>query len=360
VAAVIAFTSRQRPEHHEVAAGNTVPAGANLPASRAPSIARITAARNCRWEDGQAAFNIGDSLTIGQSLRLTSGVAELKFDIGATVIVQSPATFSVESGKAIRMSAGKLTAEITKPEARGFKVLTPEATYVDQGTEFGVEVAPGGNSRVHVFQGAVDLSLTGKNGIELPPQRLRASFGARLDGDAPQVTFLHDTGDAFIRSLGQTDRDPHVIAYWRFEDQPLGTLLPDTDRNTKSVGATTDSTFNGNDLFVWSPESRPTFSSDVPAPNVPQTNSVNRGCLDLTDPFQINRTRSEVYTNSKFNHASPIDIQKITPAQWTIEASVKVKEVNHTGQVIVARDGLPGQSALPCATRPVEMRTFAD
>ena len=29
-----------------------------------------------------------------------------------------------------------------------------------------------------------------------------------------------------------------------------------------------------------------------------------------------------VYTHSEFSHAAPLDIQKITPAQWTIEASV--------------------------------------
>ena len=34
-------------------------------------------------------------------------------------------------------------------------------------------------------------------------------------------------------------------------------------------------------------------------------------------------TARNLYTHSEFSHASPLDIQKIAPAQWTIEASVK-------------------------------------
>ena len=65
------------------------------------------------------------------------------------------------------------------------------------------------------------------------------------------MTLMEDTGESFIRSMDQAGRDQHVVAYWRFEDRPLGMLLPDTQRNTRNVRATTDSSFNGNDLFTW-------------------------------------------------------------------------------------------------------------
>ena len=46
------------------------------------------------------------------------------------------------------------------------------AVLIDQGTEFGVEVAPGGGSRVHVLKGQVDVTLNGRTAP--PTQRCRA------------------------------------------------------------------------------------------------------------------------------------------------------------------------------------------
>jgi len=308
-------------------------------------VARVSAVANCVWGPAPNCPHIGDPLFVGQALHLTSGVVELTYDLGARVVIQSPAEFSLSSAKALRMESGKLAAEITSKQARGFEVITQEARFVDQGTEFGVEVAPGGNSRVHVFQGEVDLSLNSKNGVSLPTQRLLANSGARLEGEEPRVTFFEDTGESFVRSIDELNRDDHIIAYWRFEDHTVGTLLSDTQRNSNPVCATSDSTYNGNDLFVWSPESRPTLSSEIPFSVVPQTGTANHGCLDLTDPTQSNKTRPEVYTNSQFSHASPCDIQKITPQSWTVEASVKVKQLNGARQVILSRDGTPGKAA---------------
>ena len=83
------------------------------------------------------------------------------FDVGAKVILQAPASFRLESGTSARLEMGKATTEITTAAARGFKIRTPQATFVDQGTEFGVEVSPGGSSRVHVFKGCVDVAVNG-------------------------------------------------------------------------------------------------------------------------------------------------------------------------------------------------------
>ena len=82
------------------------------------AVAKMTAGENCQWGDLTPGLRIGDGISIGQSLNLVSGVAEFTFDIGARVIVQSPASFSVDSSKSIRMQSGKLTAEITKAQAQ--------------------------------------------------------------------------------------------------------------------------------------------------------------------------------------------------------------------------------------------------
>jgi hypothetical protein len=305
--------------------------------SKITAVAKLTGSNRCNWNGVPEMLKIGDGLSVGQSLRLDSGVAEITYNIGARVILQSPASFTVDSLKSIRLDSGKLTAEIKNSDARGFKVITSDATFVDQGTEFGVEVAPGGNSRIHVFKGVVDLALNSKLGSALPSQRLLANSGARLDGDSPRVTYVDDTGESFIRSMDQTERDLHVVAYWRFEDQPVGTLLPDTKMNTEVVCATVDSSFNGNDLFTYSDLTRPVFSNDVAESIVPQDHRANRSCLDNTQSPKPAPTR-DLYTSPEFSHASPFDIQRISPAQWTIEASVKVVELGRT-QTFVGRDG---------------------
>jgi Concanavalin A-like lectin/glucanases superfamily/FecR protein len=309
------------------------------PVAKAPGplVARLTLADGCRWLDGQDSPEPGEALAVGRSLHLASGVVEITFDIGARIILQAPAAFVVESSKSARLEMGKLTAEITSPAARGFKILTPDAAMVDQGTEFGVQVAPDGSSRVHVFKGEVDVTVRPKAGESPATQRLMANAGARLERDARSVTLFEETGESFVRNMDEVHRNPHVVAYWRFEDHPVGAVVPDTQQNTRTVHGTIDSSFNGNDLFAHIPNSQPKFSGDVPAGAVALTGQPNLACLDNSEPLANVHTR-DVYTRSAFSHASPIDIQKITPAQWTIEASIKALKMKAASQTFVGRD----------------------
>jgi hypothetical protein len=148
---------------------------------------------------------------------------------------------------------------------------------------------------------------------------------------------VKESGETFIRSIDDAHRDRHVVAYWRFEDQPLGVKLPGTMRNTKPVRATVDSSFNGNDLYSFSAVNRPTFSAAVPAEVVPQTGSLNRSCLDNSNATD-GKGMPNLYTHSEFSHAAPLDIQKIAPAQWTIEASVNSVRFLGEPQTFIGRD----------------------
>ena len=325
-------TNSPRPGHH---VPTVVGEGVNV------TVAQLVRTAGCRWADQDSEH--GDRLSIGRSLHLASGVAEIQFDVGVKVVLQGPAAFRVESAKSARLDRGKLTAAVTREAAHGFRIDTPEAVYVDQGTEFGVEVSPGGSSRACVFKGRVDVAAHGQ---ETAAKQLTADQGVRVEDDGQDMTFIEDRGESFIRSVDSAERDQHVIAYRRFEDRPVGTVLPHTGRNKNPVRATSDSSFSGNDLFVWSPNSRPVFSAEVPVAMVPQSGAANKGCLDLTDPLHANKTAPEVYTNSRFSHASPHDIQQITPESWTVEASVKIKQLqNSRRQTIVCRDGVAGKSA---------------
>ncbi len=313
--------------------------GPALPPAAPPApVARLARAADCRW--AERPLSPGDRLQAGQSLHLASGVAELTFDVGVRVVLQSPASLKIESADSALLEMGKMTAEIKTPTARGFKVHTPHATYVDQGTEFGVEVSPNGDSRVHVFQGRVDMALSAANGQAVPlPQQLMQNAGARLEAGSSSFTLVQDTGESFIRSFDQCERDRHTIAYWRFEDWSVGTLLPHTGTNRRAIRATNDSSFNGNDLFTYSADTQPIISGEVPAAVVPQISAANRGCLNNSAPRGGTVMSRDLYTRSPFSHAWPLDIQRVTPEKWTIEISVKPMRLQRGCQTFLVRDG---------------------
>jgi hypothetical protein len=59
--------------------------------------------------------------------------------------------------------------------ARGFSVLTPHATLIDHGTEFGIRTDAGGNANVHVMKGEVELRhANGKAPVRLMTQEMTA------------------------------------------------------------------------------------------------------------------------------------------------------------------------------------------
>jgi hypothetical protein len=200
----------------------------------------------------------------------------------------------------------------------------------------------------------VTLGSAGEENGTYSMYGIAATATARVDAGSAAINVAEAREESFLRSPNQVHRqDPqrptaHTVAYWRFEDRPLGNLAPDTQDNANPVRATTDSSYNGNDLYCYNTGLRPTFSGDVPAPVVPQSGMANRGCIAVTEPTEGGLSKREFYTHSQFSHASPVDVQKIEPAQWTIEASVKTKQLLHGRQVIVCRDGRPparGESA---------------
>ena len=335
---VVVITIARRPGAGQLAAQPKAqsPFAAPAPPGDGP-VAQLNRVVGARWSG--KAMEPGQRLATGQAIALDAGVLELTFDIGARVVVQGPAIVKLESAASLLLEKGKISAEMTDVRAHGFRVNTPCESIIDQGTEFGVEVTPQGSSRVHVFKGAVDIaSSDSRHAAE--SRRLLVNSGARMEEGSRAMTLLQDTGESFIRKLEDAGRDRHVVAYWRFEDRPVGAIVPDTGGNVHQVCASVDSSFNGNDLYTYIPESRPTFSDLVPAAGFPLAGCFNRSCLDTYSVPSYKGYGRDVYTHSAFSHAAPIDIQKIIPQEWTIEASVSPHRVEGEGlpQTFVGRD----------------------
>jgi hypothetical protein len=314
------------------------------PSSLSPStVARLSRVVDCRWADDRDAPRPGDTFGPGRELHVAAGVIELDFAVGVRSVVQGPARLDLLTPTKVFLYEGKISSEILKPAARGFEVRTSKGSIVDLGTEFGVEVTSAQDVQVHVFRGEVTVEEPRGLMRAEPAQHLLGNQGLRLEGDMALPFLVEDPGDTFIRNINNADRDRHVLAYWRFEDRPIGVPLPETGRNSRPVRATVDSSFNGNDLYSFDPTGRPVFSGDVPAPTVPQTCAVNASCLDNTQRPAPGDCRN-VYTHSQFSHAAPYDLQKVTPAQWTVEASVRAAAIGGKVQTFLVRDAAFTQS----------------
>ncbi len=106
----------------------------------------------------------GDVLA-GRTLRLRSGIAQIEFFCGATVVFEGPGALEIRSATEAFCESGKLRASVP-PAARGFIVGTPDGRIVDLGTEFGVEIGGDGAASVHVFDGKVEWHPGATDAVE--------------------------------------------------------------------------------------------------------------------------------------------------------------------------------------------------
>ncbi|MFM7843915.1 MAG: FecR domain-containing protein, partial [Planctomycetota bacterium] len=100
---------------------------------------------------------------------LLAGIIHLRFTNGTDMIVTSPARFEVQDAQNIQLISGKIRVTVP-PAAKGFKVATRDAAYIDLGTEFGLRVDDhSGTSDLYVFDGQVNVAdlQTGKVLLEV-------------------------------------------------------------------------------------------------------------------------------------------------------------------------------------------------
>ncbi|WP_422924892.1 LamG-like jellyroll fold domain-containing protein [Singulisphaera sp. PoT] len=124
---------------------------------------------------------------------LTRGAIALETSRKARVVLEAPATFRFASSQRLVLSRGRMSAEIP-PAAKGFTVETPSSEVIDIGTNFGVDVAAGGVSEVHVFKGEV-LARAGRSADR---HSLRQDQALTLKAD--RATPRDVRGTAFIQS----------------------------------------------------------------------------------------------------------------------------------------------------------------
>jgi len=191
-------------------------------ASEPATLAKVTREHACVWDKATAALPAGTPLGSGQNLQLSSGLVEVTFAGGATVLLEGPAVFRVDRSSRGFLDRGKLVAKVPKG-AEGFTVATPSAVVTDLGTEFGLTVDTQGAAEAHVFRGRVDVAVEAKTPGEPALQRkLQAGEAVRVSskGDAPRIETIAAASTPFVRDLPDTLPEPTVIFAHRGAKDP--------------------------------------------------------------------------------------------------------------------------------------------
>ncbi len=166
--------------------------------------------------DGEA--SAGSRLTNQKRLwNLESGLAEIRFDSGARVVLEGPASFRLLQENQMWLKSGQLFAMVP-PQAHGFSVRTPSSSVVDMGTEFGLKVNIDGTSAVHMIQGKASLSSADrprKKSIHI----LTAGQAKRVESNG-QVQDIPIEMQGFVRQF-----NPKTAFVWRGEGFSVADLV---------------------------------------------------------------------------------------------------------------------------------------
>ena len=181
----------------------------------------VSAMDACHWTDDSTPLDdpddnrlhlaVDSDIASGRQIRLDSGLLEITYEMGATVILQGPAAFQVDDNGGY-LSIGKLTGRLeekiddSNPQSlipNPFVIRTPTAVVTDLGTEFGVEVDKDGFTTSYVFRGEVRLhaNAPADAGNDL---FLKANEGGRVETNAapfPAIRRVSVESDRFVRHV---------------------------------------------------------------------------------------------------------------------------------------------------------------
>ena len=154
-------------------------------------VAQLAAAADCQWTHAAAAIPVGSELRPGQKIDLVAGEAQIIFQRGAVLTVHGPSILEIESDACARLLVGDINAKAETERSHGFTLRLPTASVVELGTEFRVQAAADGHSRVDIITGAVELRTD--NGDT--KRRLEKGQAVQLEPGKNGVFAIVEAGD---------------------------------------------------------------------------------------------------------------------------------------------------------------------
>ncbi|MEM7010985.1 MAG: FecR domain-containing protein [Verrucomicrobiota bacterium] len=172
------------------------------------TFATLEQTRAALWESGELPTADGSRLGRG-TLRLVEGLATLRFDSGAEVILEAPASLTLVDSMNCELSKG--TAVSDMPEsAFGFRIKTPCADVVDYGTRFAVSVHEGtGETHTQVMEGRVQVEYAASDRV------VELKTGQRNTV----------AGETISEATVETEQEPRTIPVSQLDFGPNWTLL---------------------------------------------------------------------------------------------------------------------------------------
>lgn len=128
------------------------------------TFATLEQTRAALWESGELPTADGSRLGPG-TLRLVEGLATLRFDSGAEVMLEAPASLTLVDSMNCELRKGTAVSDIPD-SALGFRIKTPSADVVDYGTLFAVSVHEGtGETHTQVMEGRVQVEYAASDEV---------------------------------------------------------------------------------------------------------------------------------------------------------------------------------------------------
>src|SRR5690606_9632940 len=110
-----------------------------MPASRVPTVSVEVTQGSVVSSSGGAT----SEMQMGDRIRVAIGVARLNLPGGGTVLLEGPADLLVNGPGDLGLEEGKAVFDVSAADAKsGFIVRSPNGTYLDLGTTFGVTTSP--------------------------------------------------------------------------------------------------------------------------------------------------------------------------------------------------------------------------
>jgi len=194
------------------------------------AVAMLNRVVDAQWNQRDEAPRLGEPLEPGWR-RLKSGLVQIVFYSGARVVIEGPAEFQIVSPSEASFRNGRLTAEVP-PQARGFRVGTPQMNVTDLGTSFGLDVKER-RTELQVFKGSVEFQPTAGTA----KQNMKEGAGAVVESSRP-LKFITADPKAFASLFdlqfkssaaevlrhkqwragsGRLDKDPSLLVHFDFE-----------------------------------------------------------------------------------------------------------------------------------------------
>jgi len=175
------------------------------------AVAMLDRVVDAQWDQRGEAPRLGAPLEPGW-LRLKSGLAQIVFYSGARVVIEGPTDFQLVSPNEALCQSGRLIAEVP-PQAKGFRVNTPQMNVTDLGTSFGLD-AKERRTELHVFKGSVEFQPAASTA----KQNLQEGAGAVAESSGPtRLISANPTAFASLFDLQLKSSDAGVLRHeqWR-------------------------------------------------------------------------------------------------------------------------------------------------